>query len=319
MKNFAYTRGHKLVVWWQVMGHQAPGRAHPHEPAPAIAHFAQAMVAWRGVLLLTRHGMQGASASDHEARAGRRFEPQGGLHQWPDGSMYEAFRCEQRDQFLAGTSTVERQLGLELWIDSTIRHRKNPLDQDQQTTGLKQRPPGLHRLPGLRQGPDDVPFKDDVVGSAVWRGRLGITAPEGHRQPGACGFTLRCGEHLFREIDPDRRVAQFGHTHGEKTRPTSHVQDGEWYRASHLPQEIEPGLVLRLCEHVMARRQVKSRRTAAPIATHGRLDLVYSEHAQPRFLRITHVGGCFAPAILTSLSTVDHRGYGAAAPLGSGR
>ena len=163
-----------------------------------------------------------------------------------------------------------------------------------------------------------MPLKDDVIGSAVWWGRLGITASEGHRQPGAGGFPLRCGEHFFREIDADRRVSQFGHAHGEKTRPTPHVQDGEWGRASYLPQEVEPGLVLRLCEHVMARRQVKSRRTAAPIATHGRLDLVCSQHAPPRFLRVTRVGGCIAAAILTSLSMVDHRGHGATAPLCGG-
>src|SRR5262249_29531022 len=119
------------------------------------------------VLLLTRRRLLRTSASDHEARADRRFEPQGGIHQWPDGRVYKTCRCEQRDQFLSGTSTVERQLRLKLWIDRAIRHLKNPFDQDQQTTGLEQRPPGLHRLPGLRQGPDDVPLKDDVVGGTV--------------------------------------------------------------------------------------------------------------------------------------------------------
>src|SRR5262249_34436732 len=99
---------------------------------------------------------------------------------------------------------------------------------------------------------------------------------------------------------------------------TPHVQDLEWRRASHLPQEVEPGLVLCLCEHVMARPQVKARRPAAPIATHGCLGLVFSEHTQPRFLRITRMGRCFAPAILTSLRTIDHRGYRAATPLYGG-
>jgi hypothetical protein len=63
------------------------------------------------LLLLIRRRMERASASDHEARAGRRFEPQGSIHEWPDGSVYKTCRCEQRDQFLSGTSTVERQLG----------------------------------------------------------------------------------------------------------------------------------------------------------------------------------------------------------------
>src|SRR5215813_4061621 len=116
---------------------------------------------------------------------------------------------------------------------------------------------------------------------------------EGHWQSGAGGFPLRGDEHLFSEVDSDRRVSQFGHTHGEKARPTPHVQDSKWRKARHLPQEIEPGLVLRLREHVMARCQVKSRRTSAPIATHGCLDLVCSEHAQPRFVKITRMGGRF--------------------------
>src|SRR5215510_13022560 len=87
------------------------------------------------VLLLSRSRMERASASDHEARAGRRFEPQGGLHQWPDGSVYKPCCYEQRAQLLSGTSTIERQLRLKLGIDGTIRHLKNSLDQDQQTTG----------------------------------------------------------------------------------------------------------------------------------------------------------------------------------------
>ena len=60
------------------------------------------------VLLLTRCRMQGASTRDHEARTGRRFEPQGGIHQWPDGSVYKTFRRQQRGQFLSGTSPIER-------------------------------------------------------------------------------------------------------------------------------------------------------------------------------------------------------------------
>src|SRR5262249_50757109 len=136
---------------------------------------------------------------------------------------------------------------------------------------------------------------------------------------GAGGFLLRCGKHLFGEIDPDCRVAQFGHTHGEKPRPTPHIQDGEWGRTGHLPQEIEPGLVLRLREHVMAPRPVKSRFPAAPMATHGRLNLVCSEHAQPRFLRITRMGRCCVSAILASLRTADYRGYRATMPPGSSR
>src|SRR4029453_15121570 len=51
----------------------------------------------------------------------------------------------------------------------------------------------------------------------------------------------------------------------------------------------------------------------------GRLDLVCSEHAQPRFLRVTGMGRCLVPAILTSLRAVDHSSHGAAAPLCGGR
>jgi len=54
------------------------------------------------VLRLTRCRRQGASTRDHEARAVRRFEPQGSIHQWPDSSVYEAFRRQQRDQFPPG-------------------------------------------------------------------------------------------------------------------------------------------------------------------------------------------------------------------------
>ena len=81
-----------------------------------------------------------------------------------------------------------------------------------------------------------MPLEDDVVRGAVWWGRFGISTLEGHRQSGACDFTLGCGEHLVSEIDPDRRVSQFGHTHGEKTRATAYVQDGEGGRASHFPE-----------------------------------------------------------------------------------
>jgi hypothetical protein len=123
-----------------------------------------------------------------------------------------------------------------------------------------------------------VPFKDNIVGGAFCWGCLGITTSEGHGQAGASGFLLRCGEHFLCEIDPKRCVSQFGHTHGEKTRSTPYVQDVEWGRAGYLSQEIEPGLVLRLRKDIMARRQVKSRRTSAPIATYSRLDLVRSEH-----------------------------------------
>jgi len=119
------------------------------------------------------------------------------------------------------------------------------------------------------------------------RGGLGIAAPEGHWQPGTCGFPLSDREHLFGEIDPDRHVTQFGHAHGQKARATPHVQDGKRRRASHLPQQIEPGLMLRLVERRMAWLQVKSCRPSAPIATHSRLDILGSEHDQPRFLRIT--------------------------------
>src|SRR5215510_7267342 len=139
------------------------------------------------VLCLTRRRRQRASTCDQEARAGRLFEPQGGIHQWLDGSVSKACCYQQRDEFLSGTSTIERQLGSKLWIDSTIRHLKNPFDQDQQATGFEQLTPGLHCLFGLRQGPDDVPLQDDVIRGAVWRGRLGITAPEGHWQSGADG------------------------------------------------------------------------------------------------------------------------------------
>jgi hypothetical protein len=52
-----------------------------------------------------------------------------------------------------------------------------------------------------------VPLKDDVVGGAVWWGGLGITASEGHGQSGAGGFPLRGDEHLFSEVDSDRRVS----------------------------------------------------------------------------------------------------------------
>jgi len=57
---------------------------------------------------------------------------------------------------------------------------------------------------------------------------------------------LRCGEHLFSEVDSDRRVSQFGHTHGEKTCPTSYVQDSEWERTSHLPQVVSSALAATL-------------------------------------------------------------------------
>jgi hypothetical protein len=101
------------------MGHQVPGHARPYEPAPASAHRAQAMV--EGALLLTRRRRQGASARDHEARTDRRCEPQGGVHQGPDGGVYKIFRYEQRHQFHLGTATVELQLGRKLWIDSDAR------------------------------------------------------------------------------------------------------------------------------------------------------------------------------------------------------
>ena len=39
------------------------------------------------VLPLIRRRVKGASANDHEARAGRHFEPQSGIHEWPDGSV----------------------------------------------------------------------------------------------------------------------------------------------------------------------------------------------------------------------------------------
>jgi hypothetical protein len=61
------------------MGHQVPGHAHPYEPAPAIAHRAQAIV--EGHLTPDQTPHIGASARDHEARAGRRFELQSGIHQ----------------------------------------------------------------------------------------------------------------------------------------------------------------------------------------------------------------------------------------------
>src|SRR5207249_3902170 len=105
--------------------------------------------------------------------------------------------------FFPRTSAKEGQMSLKLWIDGAIGHLKNAFDQDQQATGLEQRLPGPHRLPGLRQGPDDVPLQNDVVGGAVARGLLSITTPEGHRQPGVYGFALRGSEHLFSEIDPD--------------------------------------------------------------------------------------------------------------------
>src|SRR5215471_3406050 len=73
----------------------------------------------------------GASASDHEARAGRRFEPQGGIHQWPDGRVAKTFRRQQRCQFLPWTPAKEGQMGLKLLIDRTIGHLKNAFDQDQ--------------------------------------------------------------------------------------------------------------------------------------------------------------------------------------------
>jgi len=61
------------------------------------------------VLALGRGRIDGASARDHEARTRGCFEPHGGIHQWPDGRLHEAFRLQEPQalrQHLGGIASV---------------------------------------------------------------------------------------------------------------------------------------------------------------------------------------------------------------------
>ena len=102
-----------------------------------------------------------------------------------------------------------------------------------------------------------MPLKDDVVGGTVWWGASASPRRKVTGNPELAAFCCAAASISSGEVDADRRVSQFGHPHGEKARPTptSRTVSG---RARHFTQEIEPGLVLCLREHIMARRQVKS-------------------------------------------------------------
>ena len=71
-------------------------------------HSTRHVFSFHGVqgLALGRGRIDGASARDHEARTGGCFEPEGGIHQWPDGCLDEPFHPKQCCQFLAWTSTI---------------------------------------------------------------------------------------------------------------------------------------------------------------------------------------------------------------------